>query len=72
MVSRRPVNEIVLQGAYQPLQAAAEKGHLEAVQVLINNGAGPRLLKIPEKKTASQLARDNGYTVVADVIDEAG
>ncbi|KAG7009487.1 hypothetical protein G7Y79_00002g006020 [Physcia stellaris] len=31
----RPVNENVLGGAYQPLHAAAEKGHLEAVQLLI-------------------------------------
>lgn len=69
---RRPVNENVLGGAYQPLHAAAEKGHLEAVQLLIKKGARPRLLKMPEKKKASQLARDNGFTIVADAIDEAG
>lgn len=68
------VNEKVLpvMRGCPPLPAAAEKGHLEAVQLLIERGADRCILKLPDQKTAAQLARDNGHHGVAAVIDPGG
>lgn len=66
-----PVDEKVLPylGGCPALPAAAEKGCLEAVEFLLKEGADPKILKLPDKLNASQLARANGYPVVADIID---
>ena len=66
-----PVDEKVLpfMGGCPPLPAAAERGCVDAVTLLLDKGADPNILKLPDKKTASQLARDNGHMVVADIID---
>lgn len=71
IVNGWPVNEKVLpcMGGCPPLPAAAERGCVEAVEFLLKEGADPNILKLPDKKTASQLARDNGHMVVADIIN---
>ena len=71
---KRSANErpLHMMGGCQPLQAAAEKGCLDAVQILLENGADPTILKLPGRKTAADLARDNGYFDVAAHIEAGG
>ena len=47
-----------------PLIAAAENGHLGAVQALVEGGADPNLLSHWEKHTALDAARERDQTTV--------
>ena len=69
-----PIDERVLPalGGCPPLPAAAERGALEAVQLLIERGANREIRKMPDQKTAAQLARDNGHHGVAAIIESGG
>ena len=52
------------------LHAAAQAGHLEIVQLLLNKGANP-CVKDQNARTASQIARANGHLEVADFLARA-
>ena len=54
--------------ALPALYAAAEKGHFEAVHLLIECDADPFTEALNTGKTAEQLSRDNGFTYVADFL----
>lgn len=47
-----------------PLIAAAENGHLEAVQALVEGGADPSVRSHWEKHTALDAARERGHAAV--------
>lgn len=68
------VNEKVLHamGGCPPLHIAAERGHLDAVQVLLRHGADRSFRRMGDGKTAAELARSNGHLNIADIIDRGG
>ena len=68
------VNEKVLpaMGGCPILHIAAERGYLDAVQVLLRNGADRNFRRMGDGKTAAQLARSSGHSNLADIIDKGG
>ena len=68
------VNEKVLpaMGGCPPLHIAAKEGHLDAVQILLRNGADSSFRTMGDGKTAAELARSNGHSNLADIIDKGG
>lgn len=66
------VNEKVLpaMGGCPPLHIAAERGHLDAVQVLLKHGADRNFRRMGDGKTAAELGRSGGYSILADIIDK--
>jgi hypothetical protein len=56
-----------------PLQAAAEEGHIEVVRTLlgcVKNALSVSAERYYDNKTASQLARENGYVEISQLLDE--
>ena len=47
-----------------PFIAAAENGHLEAVQALVQGGADPSVRSDWEKQTAQDAAKERGHDAV--------
>ena len=68
------VNEKVLpaKGGRPLLHIAAAKGSLGAVQVLLRHGADRHFRTEEDGKTAAEVARSNGYSNLADIIDSGG
>ena len=56
---------------YTPLHYAALSGYLSVVKLLVERGANVRL-KDEKGRTASALARGNGYKNVAEWLDLEG
>ena len=72
--ARCSVNEKALpaMGGDPLLHIAAGSGHLGAVQVLLRHGANRGLRRMADDKTAAELARTNGHSNLADIIDTGG
>lgn len=62
-------NFICSESYCSPVSAAAARGHEDAVEFLLKLGADPNFLKMLSKNLTSELARDNGYFAVADVVE---
>jgi len=68
-VNEKALSRLSFNRALPALHAAAEKGHFEAVHLLIECGADP-LTQAPDSgKTAEQLSRDRGFTYVAEFLE---
>jgi ankyrin repeat protein len=63
------VNDGVFYNTSTPLQAAAEEGHGEVVDILLSHGAKVSQVRQYDGKTAAQLALERGHTDIADRID---
>jgi ankyrin repeat protein len=63
------VNDRVFYNTSTPLQAAAEEGHGEIVDILLGHGAKVSKVRQYDGKTAAQLAWERGHTDIADRIN---
>jgi hypothetical protein len=63
------VNDGVFYNTSTPLQAAAEEGHGEVVDILLDRGAKVSQVREHDGKTAAQLALERGRPDIADRID---
>jgi hypothetical protein len=63
------VNDIISYNTSTPLQAAAEEGHGEVVDILLDRGAKVSQVRQYDGKTAAQLALERGHPDIADRID---
>lgn len=63
------VNDGVFYNTSTPLQAAAEEGHGEVVDILLDRGAKISQVRQYDGKTAAQLALERGHADIADRID---
>lgn len=62
------VNPEISRKASTPLMQAAANGYLEVVRFLLDEGANPRARRYFGKKTAAQLARENGHHDIVEVL----
>ncbi|MCJ1225031.1 hypothetical protein MMC12_001680 [Toensbergia leucococca] len=63
------VNPLPFDGTSTPLQAAAESGHIDIVRVLLATGKIDLSLKrLPDQKTAKDLACDRGFTEISNLL----
>jgi hypothetical protein len=64
------INPDMLREASTPLVEAAAKGHLDVVRFLIEEGANIHTKRRSDKKTAAQLAQENGHHVIVAELKE--
>jgi ankyrin repeat protein len=63
---RADVNDEVSWNTSTPLQAAAEEGHSEVVDILLERGAQVAQVRLHDGKTAAQLASESGHRNIAE------
>ncbi|RPD64850.1 ankyrin [Lentinus tigrinus ALCF2SS1-6] len=57
------------ENGYTPLHLAADRGHLEVVDILLKRGANPEI-KDPDEFTAKELAEIAGHTGIAALLSD--
>ncbi|RPD81921.1 ankyrin [Lentinus tigrinus ALCF2SS1-7] len=57
------------ENGYTPLHLAADRGHLEVVDILLKRGANPEI-KDPDEFTAKELAEIAGHTDIAALLSD--
>jgi ankyrin repeat protein len=67
--ARADVNGGVFYNTSTPLQAAAEEGHGDVVDILLDRGAKVSEVREHDGKTAAQIALERGHANIADRID---